>query len=1282
MLSDMGGITGVILLLSLVCLIKANNSPTITTFVYNVCEDLKIGDLAFNIEATDDEGDPLNYELSGSNAPYFDVNAATGAVTVKIPLDRESMNVMPLRVTVSDGSSAISGDLNIILMDANDNRPIFAEASYDIPVPENTAVGSSLFKVSANDADTGAAGVVTYSIKVVTPSNGDGFFTIVSTTGEVKLNRELNYNTLGTFYRLQITATDGGGGCSKTPTSLSSNIFSIITVVDVPDLDPQFLGTPYTGSVLEHEDVGHSVLQVSAFDPDTGVSDVMIYTIEESKDSGLFDISSSTGIISVKAEIDREVVGDTVTLTVKATETNNNIDGVKASTTTTFDISIQDINDHIPEFYNCAETCVVASQFTGEVLEHSLGSISFDMTVRDLDRNSRTQLILEGVDKDVFSVEPSFTTVDTVVQLLVRQTEKLDYEKVQQMILNVVAVDEENTASRSTATVTINIRDANDNSPTFPEDSYKLSVPEHSLANTVLETITAEDPDTMDEGKITYRLLPENILQYFDVEANTGKIYVKSSVLLDRELRSLYTATLQALDSEGKPGTTVLEITLTDINDKTPVMNRESYLEFVEEGKDVQVKIEATDGDEPDTVNSKIEYFMNPSTYSSSFTIDRDTGILSNSKVLDREALDPELNGRILLTVVATDQGDPQLSSSVPVTISVEDVNDNQPKFKSPSYKFSVKEGQKGALVGSVYAEDLDQSSNFNRISFRIIDGGFGSFIVQSSPDTEGYRGDISVDPDIELDYESSRKRFSLKVEALDLGNEKDEVVVEVNVVDVNDERPEFDPIVPLNVKENTTITEPVGKFTAQDKDGNHSLVYELESVSCRCNGSWDTCRFFTLNPAGEVRLNPDYVLDFEVCDQALVEAQVVDKYTEKGENNSATLGQMVINIEDINDNAPEFIYSDTVYVVVAETASTGTSVARVTASDRDSGSNREIDFEVTLVQFENNKNETSDRKLLFEAVTTQQQDTFIGIIQSTESLDMTVQGRYVVTVRATDKGGLYTDTVLKIFNIDENFKVELEFGISEVEVQNKLFQITRALERATDAFVKIVAIRSEIVSESRNIEKTVIVAYFVYSNGVPLSTSDVDKGLADPEHFEELKALGLNTITEVTETEDPGDPVKFVLLGIVGGLALVMIVLTTSLLCTRRNYRRKLKAAEAMKSTVNADNQKGGPVVPGTNKYTMEGANPVLNLHYETAISLDLDEESSDVDKVSLNSLDNSDFINIDSGSVSMKEKKGGDDSSEDGEAFDALAQLGKNKSANKSDVGFINPVFDTTDL
>uniref|UniRef100_A0A8C7ZKM2 Cadherin domain-containing protein n=1 Tax=Oryzias sinensis TaxID=183150 RepID=A0A8C7ZKM2_9TELE len=854
---------------------------------------------------------------------------------------------MALQVIVSDGPNQTPGDLTLILLDANDNRPIFDQPSYDISIPETTAVGSSLFKVSANDADTGAAGVVSYSITMVTPSNGVGLFDIVSTTGEVKLKGELNYNTLGTFYRLQITATDGGGKCNtEDVTVLSSNIFSIVTVVDMPDLDPQFVGTPYSGAVLEHTGVGHSVLEVNAFDPDTGVDDPMIYTIEESTPPGLFEISGDTGVILVKGDIDREVVGDT------ATETNDNIHGVKASTTTTFDISIQDINDNKPDFYKCAETCVVTSQFTGEVLEHSLGSISFDMTVRDPDRNSRTQLILEGPDKDVFSVEPSFTTVDTVVQLLVKQTEKLDFEKVQQIVLqvNVVAFDEEETTFRSTATVTITIKDTNDNSPVFPEDTYKLSIAEHSAVD------TATDPDTMDQGKITYKLLPENIRQYFDVRPTTGEVYVKNSDLLDRELRSLYTATLQALDSETKPGTTVLEITLTDINDKTPVMNRESYLEFVEEGNNVQVKIEATDADEPDTVNSQIKFSIKPSIYSTSFTINPDTGVLINSKELDREALDPELNGRIQLTVIATDQGDPKLSSSVPVAISVEDVNDNAPAFKSPSYTFSVKEGLKGALVGSVYAEDLDQSSNFNRISFRIIDGGFGSFIVQSSLHTEGYKGDISVDPDIELDYESSRKSFTLKVEALDLGNEKDDVLVEVNVVDVNDERPEFDLIAPLNVKENTTIAEPVGKFTAQDKDGNHSLVYELESVNCRCSGIWEPCSFFTLNPAGEVLLDLDYVLDYEVCDLA---ATTWTKFGLSSFISGILSGKMEINIEDINDNAPEFIYSDSVY--------------------------GEYESKVNIHK--------------------------LGYCD----LDMTVRGRYLVTVRATDKGGLYTDTVLKV---------------------------------------------------------------------------------------------------------------------------------------------------------------------------------------------------------------------------------------------------------------------------
>lgn len=63
-----------------------------------------------------------------------------------------------------------------------------------------------------------------------------------------------------------------------------------------------------------------------------------------------------------------------------------NIHGLHASTTTTMKITILDVNDNPPEFYECEDSCVKKTEFTGEVLEHSLGFISFNMTVIDPDK--------------------------------------------------------------------------------------------------------------------------------------------------------------------------------------------------------------------------------------------------------------------------------------------------------------------------------------------------------------------------------------------------------------------------------------------------------------------------------------------------------------------------------------------------------------------------------------------------------------------------------------------------------------------------------------------------------------------------------------------------------------------------------------------------------------------------------------------------------------------------------------------------------------------------------
>lgn len=1298
-MTDLTRMEGSLLLLWLLAMItgtQANAIPEINMSLIYLREDLQKGAFAFQITATDADADVLHYSIIGPNAIYFNVNSGTGEVTIRTPLDREAMNVVIITILVNDGSYPASKDITIILEDANDNKPIFTDAPYNIKVSEDTPVDTVLFTVTAIDVDIGHNAVVTYIIDEVSPSGETSLFSIGQKNGSVTLAGKLNYNGLSTFYRLRINASDRG------IEPQSSIAFAFITVVDVPDLDPQFLSLPYTGVVEEHSPPGHPVLTVSAIDRDAGIKDTIHYSIESSNADGLFAISPVDGTITVQGDIDREVLKEInyqVILDVKATEANPSILGYHANTSAKVEIAITDINDNKPRFYSCAEDpCVETSLFTGEIFEHSLGAVPISITVIDLDQgsNGRVELSLDGPAKEIFSVAPELVLSQAEIQILVRSPLDVDYERNTSMVLQVIAKDPGNIADCcSTATVTIQIKDTNDNSPVFPEDTYSLTLAEHSPNGTTIGTITAEDPDTMDIDNISYKLLPDRILRYFGVEPTTGRVFVSNSALIDREVNSLHTVTLQARDTKNNIGTTVLVITLTDINDQPPVINRESYVEFVREGDGghLRLSIQATDADDPELQNSEVRFaIVDDSEYSANFTISTihpNTGVLENNGPLDREAIDPLLNGKIELNVTATDMGTPALSTWVSVTINVEDINDNSPMFKEASYQFVVPEGKTGVFVGSVFAEDLDQTQDHHWISFRI-DGGMGKFFIRTERMEDGvYRGDIRVDPDVELDYEDPPTTFSLRVEAEDLGQRMANVTVKVIVEDLNDERPVFNPVLPLNVPENTTIQEPVGRFEATDADSNHSLVYELVSTRCLCQGSLGPCEkeWFILDPNGNITLNQEFMIDYENCTKVEMEAQVKDIFTEQGADNSRNTGILVIHIDDINDNDPEFIAPTEVLFVVHDRASEGSLIASVTVKDRDSVENK-LTCQVLDVQFHSN-NQYEELGPICQAICTQEGDKHIGRIHSLEDLRTDRRGSYLVTVEATDGGGRSTTTVLEIFTVDKSFKIELRFSFSPDEVKNKLDEIKLALKHATNATIDVVKIREEGL-KTRVFSKTIMEAYFVNPNGSAINFNEVNSLLSAPEHFLMLKDLGLLFI-ETGVPEDPKtDPFIFYLLGLVAALIIVLAAMTTSLVCTRRTYQTKLKAAKAMKSAVmvTAESQKSGPVVPGTNKYTMEGANPVLNLNIDMATDLGFDEDGSNTDRVSLNSLDyNADTPMSEKDNMQMmiiqeeeEEENGEPDYTESLGA--ALAQRDKRRDSDSRRLTFNNPAFSTTDL
>lgn len=88
------------------------------------------------------------------------------------------------------------------------------------------------------------------------------------------------------------------------------------------------------------------------------------------------------------------------------------------------------------------------------------------------------------------------------------------------------------------------------------------------------------------------------------------------------------------------------------------------------------------------------------------FVVNPQTGAITTTKALDRET-----QSGYLLTVTARDSGNPPLSDTTDVEISVSDINDNPPVFLKSSYTGSVPED---ALVGT----SVLQVNFFNELIF------------------------------------------------------------------------------------------------------------------------------------------------------------------------------------------------------------------------------------------------------------------------------------------------------------------------------------------------------------------------------------------------------------------------------------------------------------------------------------------------------------------------------------------------------------------------------------
>lgn len=623
-------------------------------------------------------------------------------------------------------------------------------------------------------------------------------------SGEVTLTKPLDYEVLKT-YRIVIRAQDGGTPPKTNTTTLTVN------VIDANDNAPRFYSSQIQETVLESVSVGHNIVRVQAYDADEGANSEITYSILERDSNFPFAIDSRTGQIHTVKPLDRE---EKHRYSFQVLAVDGGIPPKSGSTT--IQITVQDVNDNNPMFNPKYYEAVISE-------DQKPGTPVVTVTATDPDEDSRVHYdIKSGNLRNRFSISTqNGLGLITIVQ-------QLDYKQEKRFILTVTATD--SGGKLDTATVNINITDANNYAPVFENTQYSASVFEDAPVGSTVLIVTATDADVGINAQITYSLSNDessagmSAAEVFAINPQTGAITTK--VPLDRESTSGYSLTVTAKDG-GNPShseTTIVEISVTDVNDNKPTFNVPMYHATISEDALIGtslIQISATDNDEDE--NKLIRYMLSDKDIKEgSFTIDSASGVIRTNRGLDRET-----TAVYHLQAIAVDKGSPPLSSTVEVQVRLEDVNDSPPTFPSDRMTFYIKENSPiGSTVGLIKADDPDEGVNAE-VHYTILPGqDASSFHLVTKPGVMGAK----IVTNTELDYESSQKKFELSIRASSPPLRND-VHVEILVTDTNDNQPVMkDFQVIFNNFRDHFPSGIIGRIPAFDADVNDNLTYRILS--------------------------------------------------------------------------------------------------------------------------------------------------------------------------------------------------------------------------------------------------------------------------------------------------------------------------------------------------------------------------------------------------------------------------------------------------------------------
>ena len=797
----------------------------------------------------------IRYSISSDDSSDFVIDPVTGKISVNSTLDRETKSQYQLIVSAEDESYVRDTTVTIVISDINDNAPTFTQGAYSVSLPEGLATGSSVVQVSAQDLDSGANQNVFYTMRTMSED-----FTINEDTGYITIKTPVEYvRPVGSpdpnVYHLDVLARDMG------VPSLYTQVQVTVTIYDANEYPPVFEETEYFSPIPFNSVVNNNVLQVVATENlDQGQNAHIQYAIIGGNGSSRFDVERDSGWIKVRLSLQADI-GNYYNLIVEAKD-----QGMPSpmSAQVNVQLLVTNSNDNAPSF--------LQSTYHMSVYEDlSVGSEIKYVTATDTDSGVNGMLlysIVSGNEAGLFAIGERTG--------LVIVAKSLDYEKSTSHTMQIRARDQGWQSKDSSAVLTVDLVDVNDNPPIFLPDQYDPEVAENSPSGTSVTTATATDADTGPNAEFSYDIIGGNGKDYFTINRETGVILTQGSLDYEGSLKVFQLSVEAANEDTSQFGIAHVTVHLTGVNEYYPQFVQQSYQFSVSEAEvdgAVVGMVYASDADQG--TDGQVMYLLVGSSNQQGFVIDIYSGEIVVSKA--NGELDRETKDTITLSVLAKNVG-PITGDNVDevqVTIDILDAND-PPEFLNDLYQARVSEGDGvGTFVTTVTAVEHDQSNDFRQFSYAIMEGNHhGAF------DIDATSGSITVAS--ELDRETVAT-YRLKVGAIDTGTPPKTGFTEVlvNLNDVNDNGPIFLPGNDVGfVQENEAPNTIVMILNATDPDLNSnpnlftfSLVPNSESLSFTLESSSGVLR---TTRTLDREIKSDYYLSIESRDGAVPEMTAV----------------------------------------------------------------------------------------------------------------------------------------------------------------------------------------------------------------------------------------------------------------------------------------------------------------------------------------------------------------------------------------------------------------------